>query len=224
MLGSYDETGQQVLDDNIMWTTSAKVAWQVTKSAQLSYFNNLQYKYIGHRNGGGTFADSAARNLNDKYPDVHQGKFTSPIGTKFVVDVSYNRFRADDKFGQRPEVADDAISRFDSVTSTYTVALPTYRDNDDVPRSALRQSEFLLRRARHPHWCSVHEGRREIVGMVHVGHASGVRERRSDPGEYVQRARSCSTSGKAPVAFELWNRDIGGLRAGQVERRSRSSS
>ena len=117
-----------MLDDNLMWTTSAKVAWQVTKSAQLSYFNNLQYKLIGHRNGGGTFAERRARNLNDKYPDVHQVKFTSPIGSRMVVDASYSRFRADDKFGQRPEVAADAISRFDAVTNTYAVALPTYRD------------------------------------------------------------------------------------------------
>ena len=77
-------TAAQVLDDNLMWTTSAKVAWQVTRTAQLSYFNNLQYKLIGHRNGGGTFAESRARNLNDKYPDIHQVKFTSTIGSRIV--------------------------------------------------------------------------------------------------------------------------------------------
>jgi len=118
-----------VLDDNIMWNLGSKVSWQVTRSAQLSYFNNLQYKKIGHRNGGGTFADSAARNLNDKYPDVHQIKWTMPVRSRAVVDVSWSRFRADDLFGQEPEVKDGDISRFDSVTQTYTVALPTYRDN-----------------------------------------------------------------------------------------------
>lgn len=128
LLGSYDPNGNQVLDDNLMWTTSAKVAWQVTRNAQLSYFNNLQYKLIGHRNGGGTFAESRARNLNDKYPDVHQVKFTTPIRSKFVVDASYSRFRADDKFGQEPEVKAGDISRFDAVSQTYTAALPTYRD------------------------------------------------------------------------------------------------
>ena len=128
LLGNYDSDGSQVLDDNLMWTTSAKVAWQVTRSAQLSYFNNLQYKLIGHRNGGGTFAESRARNLNDKYPDVHQVKFTTPVGTKLVVDTSYSRFRADDKFGQEPEVKSGDISRFDALSMTYTVALPTYRD------------------------------------------------------------------------------------------------
>ncbi len=45
-----------------------------------------------------------------------------------VVDASYSRFRADDKFGQRPEVKDGDISRFDAVTNAYVIALPTYRD------------------------------------------------------------------------------------------------
>jgi hypothetical protein len=129
VLGSYDASGKQVLDDNLMWTTGTKLSWQATRTAQLSYFNNLQYKRIGHRNGGGTFADSAARNYNDKYPDVHQVKWTAPIRGKSLLDLSWSRFRADDVFGQEPEVKDGDISHFDSVTQTYTVALPTYRDN-----------------------------------------------------------------------------------------------
>jgi len=128
LLGNYDPNGNQVLDDNLMWTTSAKIAWQVTRNVQLSYFNNLQYKLIGHRNGGGIFAESRARNLNDKYPDVHQIKFTAPIRSKFVVDASYSRFRADDKFGQEPEVKSGDLSRFENSSMTYTVALATYRD------------------------------------------------------------------------------------------------
>ena len=80
---------------------------------------------IGHRAGGGTFADSAARNYNYKCPDVHQVKFSSPINNQFLVDMSASRFRADDWFGREPEVAADAISHFDAVTNTYTVALPT---------------------------------------------------------------------------------------------------
>jgi len=130
VLGSYNADGTQVLDDNKMWTLGSKIAWQVTKAGQLSYFNNLQYKLIGHRNGGGTFADSVARNYNYKYPDVHQVKFTAPVHSRFLVDLSTSRLRADDWFGQEPQVASDAIARFDAVTNTYTVALPTYRDNE----------------------------------------------------------------------------------------------
>ena len=128
VLGSYDSTGKQVLDDNLMWTTGSKVSWQVNQTSQLSYFNNLQYKLIGHRSGGGTFADSNARNLNDKYPDVHQLKWTETIGSAMVFDMSVSRFRADDNFRKRPEVKEGDISHYDSVTATYTVALPTYRD------------------------------------------------------------------------------------------------
>src|SRR5262249_47324348 len=57
VLGSYNENGTQVIDDNIMWNTSGKISWQMGKSAQLSYFNNVQYKLIGHRSGGPAFAD-----------------------------------------------------------------------------------------------------------------------------------------------------------------------
>ncbi len=125
-LGSYNPDGTQVLDDNIMWTTTAKATWQMTRRAQLSYFFNLQYKLIGHR-GGGTFADGRARNYNDKYPTVNQVKYNSTIGSNKVFDVTYSRFRADDAFGSRPEVKPGDIATFDTTTQTSEVALPTYR-------------------------------------------------------------------------------------------------
>ena len=125
-LGSYNPDGTQVIDDNIMWTTTAKATWQISKSAQLSYFHNLQYKLIGHR-GGGTFADGRARNYNDKYPTVSQVKFNSPIGNNKVFDVTYSRLRIDDAFGSRPEVQPGDIATNDTTTQTSEVALPTYR-------------------------------------------------------------------------------------------------
>jgi hypothetical protein len=137
-LGSYNPDGTQVIDDNIMWTATAKATWQMTRSAQLSYFHNLQYKLIGHR-GGGTFADGRARNYNDKYPTVNQLKYTSPIGTKMVFDVSYNRFRADDAFGSRPEVKPGDIALMDTTTQISEVALPTYSAND-MHRDQVRSS------------------------------------------------------------------------------------
>ena len=71
------------------------------ENGQLSYFNNLQYKLIGHRAGGGTFSDGVARNYNYTYPDVHQVKFTLPVHGKFLVDLATSRFRADDVFRPR---------------------------------------------------------------------------------------------------------------------------
>ena len=117
-----------MLDDNIMWTMTGKVTWQMTKSAQLSYFHNLQYKLIGHR-GGGTFADGRARNYSDKYPTVNQLKYTTPIGGNKVFDVTYSRLRTDDAFGSRPEVQPGDIATNDTTTQISEVALPTYRAN-----------------------------------------------------------------------------------------------
>jgi hypothetical protein len=125
-LGSYNPDGTPVINDNIMWTATAKATWQMTRAAQLSYFHNLQYKLVGHR-GGGTFADGRARNYNDKYPTVNQLKYTSPIGTKMVFDATYSRFRADDAFGSRPEVKPGDIATNDTTTQISEVALPTYR-------------------------------------------------------------------------------------------------
>ena len=208
LLGSYDSNGSQVLDDNLMWTTSAKVAWQITKSAQLSYFNNLQYKLIGHRNGGGTFADSRARNLNDKYPDVHQVKFTTPLGTHVVIDASYSRFRADDKFGQEPEVQNGDISRFDSVTNTYTVALPTYRDLAAFRDQVLGSMSYFTGR---------HDIRFGYQFMTAVQKSStwstsGLRAvyRTGKPDSVnTYNVPITSTSSKIPVAYEPSYRDNG---------------
>lgn len=208
LLGNYDPSGAQVLDDNLMWTTSAKVAWQVTQGAQLSYFNNLQYKLIGHRNGGGTFAESRARNLNDKYPDVHQLKFTSPLGTRWVVDVSYSRFRADDKFGQEPEVKAGDISRFDSVTNTYTVALPTYRDNAMHRDQAFASMGYF--RGAH----DIRFGFQFTKGgeKSSAWSTSGMRAvyRNGVPDSVnTYNVPITSTSSRIPVGFELWDRDTG---------------
>src|SRR5438067_3967630 len=210
LVGQYDNTGKQVLDDNVMWTTSAKAAWQITKSAQLSYFNNTQYKFIGHRNGGGTFADSVARNFNDKYPTVHQVKFTSPLGTKMVVDITTNRFRADDKFGQRPEVAANAISHFDSVIGgsggTYTVALPTYRDNAMFREQVFSSLSFFagghdVRFGYQYTKGGEKSGVWSTSGMRAV-YASGVPTQVN-----TYNVAITSTSSKTPVAFTFWDRD-----------------
>jgi len=208
LLGNYDPNGQQVLDDNLMWTTSAKVAWQVTRGAQLSYFNNLQYKLIGHRNGGGTFAESRARNLNDKYPDVHQLKFTSPLGTKFVVDVSYSRFRADDKFGQEPEVNAGDISRFDSLTNSYTFALPTYRDNAMHRDQAFASFSYFTGRHDIRFGYQFAKGGEKSSSWSTSGMRAVYRNGVPDSVN-TYSVPITSTSSRIPVLFELWDIDNG---------------
>src|SRR5215813_1173958 len=208
LLGNYDPNGHQVLDDNLMWTTSAKVAWQVTRNAQLSYFNNLQYKLIGHRNGGGTFAESRARNLNDNYPDVHQVKFTSPIGSRIVVDVSWSRFRADDMFGQEPEVQAGDISRFDALSNSYTVALPTYRDNAMFRDQVLTSIGYFTGRHDIRFGYQFIDGGEKSSNWSTSGMRAVYRTGRPDSVN-TYNVPITSTSTRIPVAFEPWARDHG---------------
>jgi len=144
LLGNYNPDGTQVLDDNLMWTTSAKVAWQVTAPPS-SRIQQPAIQADRSPEWRGTFAESRARNSTTSTPDVHQVKFTSPFGSRVVVDVSWSRFRADDKFGQEPEVQAGDISRFDALTNTYTVALPTYPGQRDVQGSSPDQRGLLYR-------------------------------------------------------------------------------
>jgi hypothetical protein len=208
LVGNYDPDGRQVLDDNLMWTTSAKLAWQMTPYAQISYFNNLQYKLIGHRNGGGTFAESRARNLNDKYPDVHQVKFTSTIGTRMLVDLSYNRFRADDKFGQEPEVGAGDISRFDAVTSSYTVALPTYRDNAMHRDQAFGSMSIVTGRHDIRFGYQFSKGGEKSSAWSTSGMRAVYRSGVPDSVN-TYNVPITSTSSRIPVAFQLWDVDQG---------------
>ena len=144
LLGNYDTNGAQVLDDNIMWTIGSKLSWQATRNSQLSYFYNVQYKLIGHRNGGGLFADSKARNYSVKYPQVNQVKWTAPISSKIVLDVSGSLMRVSDDFRPEPGVSQGDISHFDSVTNTYTAALPTYHDNPEQRSVFLASMNYIL--------------------------------------------------------------------------------
>ena len=132
-LGSFDAKGNPVIDDYLMSTSTAKISWQMTKSAQLSYFDNLHYKGVYHRNGVGNnntnFSDNLARTLNTKWPNVQQVKFTTPYRSSFVIDLAYARLRDDDRFDPRPELGAGAISRFDANTNTFTEAWPTYNFN-----------------------------------------------------------------------------------------------
>jgi hypothetical protein len=134
-----------VPDDNILWNTTLKLSYQLTKSAQISYFNNLQYKLIGHR-GGATFGDEHARQYNFKYPNVNQLKYTSPFGTKVVMDVTYNHFRADDCFCKEPEVKPGTVSKTDIVTMVQTDALPTYNDRMMYRDQVKASGSFFLKR------------------------------------------------------------------------------
>ena len=127
-LGSYNPDGSQTPDDHYLYTTNNKVAWQVSQDTQFSYFFTLQRKVNGHRLGG-NFADSRASNSNNKYPTVHQVKWTKSQSSRLLFDASTSHFLVDDRFSRQPDVQEGDIARFDEVTNYATIALGTYSNN-----------------------------------------------------------------------------------------------
>jgi carboxypeptidase family protein/TonB-dependent receptor-like protein len=138
-IGNYNADGTEVLDNDIIWTTSGKVSWQVNKNTQLSYFNNTQYKLQGHRSPGSGFFDNNASIYNYKYPTVNQAKFTSVLSSSLLVDVTYSRLRASDTFNPQPGVLPGTIATFDSTTQISGNAQPSYNINDHH-RNSIRAS------------------------------------------------------------------------------------
>jgi hypothetical protein len=127
-LGSYNPDGTQTPDDHYLYTTNNKISWQVSRNTQFSYYFTLQRKVNGHRLGG-SFADSRASNSNNKYPTVHQTKWTSSRSSRLLLDASSSVFLVDDRFTRQPDVQMGDIARFDQVTNTATIALGTYSNN-----------------------------------------------------------------------------------------------
>lgn len=127
ILGAYNPDGSQGLDRNVLWSGTGKISWQMTPSAQLSYYNNTQYKLNGRFAGNqrATFDEDRATQYVFKYPTVNQVKFTTPVGSSRLFDVTYSRFRSDNAFTPQPGVQVGDIPTFDTVTSVGGVGLPT---------------------------------------------------------------------------------------------------
>jgi hypothetical protein len=131
LLGSYNPDGTQVPDDNFLWNNSNKVAWQVTPSGQLSYYYTIQRKVNGHRASTTQFVESGATQRNDKTPQLNQAKWTSPLMSKMVLDLSASLIRNRDWQVWPKEAKADYIAGFDQVTNTLLRILPTYQDTEN---------------------------------------------------------------------------------------------
>ncbi|MCM3879438.1 MAG: carboxypeptidase regulatory-like domain-containing protein [Vicinamibacterales bacterium] len=130
LLGSYNTDGTQVPDDNDLFNSSSKIAWQVNSTSQLSYFYTIQHKVNGHRASTTMFVESGATQRNEKMPQVHQIKWTSTPNSKMVFDASTSVFRVSDEFTPPKEGKMDMIAGFDQVTNTLLRILPTYTISD----------------------------------------------------------------------------------------------
>ncbi len=128
-LGSYEPSGAQVLDDNVMRNLAVKLSYQATPNNQVSYLFNWHNKLIGHRTGSTDFFESRALWSNDKYMTVNQAKWTTTLSPDMVMDVGGSLMSGTDPFHPQPQVRAGDIPRFDSVLRNHTVANPNYYDN-----------------------------------------------------------------------------------------------
>src|SRR5205823_10570613 len=131
--GNYNPDGTQVPDDNFLANASGKLAWQTSPTNQISYFYTLQHKGNGHLGvGGSTFVQSGATTRVDKWPQVHQVKWTSSLSTKMVMDISASRLHIPESFSWPKPAKDGDIAGFDQVTNTLLTVLPTYPSKDSL--------------------------------------------------------------------------------------------
>jgi len=128
-LGSYDPSGAQVLDDNLIRNLAVKLSYQASRNNQINYLFDWHNKLIGHRTGtSADFFESKALQLNDKYMNVHQVKWTGTLSSKMVMDIGVSLMRGTDPFHPEPGVKPGDIPVFDSVTKNHTVANTGYYD------------------------------------------------------------------------------------------------
>ena len=193
-LGSYNPDGTQTPDDHYLYTTNNKVAWQMSRTSQFSYYFTLQRKVNGHRLGG-SFADSRASNNNNKYPTVHQVKWTRSQSSRLLFDAATSHFLVDDRFSRQPDVQDGDIARFDSVTNYGDDCARHLQQQPDVPRRAHRQRQLFHDDARH-------QGRlldelREADGqrVFDLRDAGGVSQRHSRPRQHLEHAGQLGDAG-----------------------------
>jgi hypothetical protein len=127
-LGNYDLNGQQALDDNRQIDVAAKLSWQVNRSSQLSYLYYLNNKGQFHRVAvpAGSYYNSQATYLDNKFPSVHQVKWTNVLSSKLLLDASASLMHGVDRFLPSGGVGPGALPEVDDVLRTYTGALSYY--------------------------------------------------------------------------------------------------
>jgi hypothetical protein len=132
-VGSYNSDGTQLLSDNTLLDGLAKVSWAPTKNQQLHYFYTKQLKGRYHVAGGPTvtqFFDTAASGYNPSKNTVNVGRWTDVMSSRMVLDAGAESMNGQTNTLPQPQVAPNAIPRFDSTLRTNTVASATYAINN----------------------------------------------------------------------------------------------
>lgn len=128
-VGSYNSDGTQLLSDNTLKDYFGKLSWAVGKNTQLHYFSTYQLKGRYHVAGGPTvtqFFETQSANYNPSENVINLIKWTSVLGPHTVIDIAGNAMNGQNNSFPQPQVPDDAIAHYDTVSRTFTTAQGRY--------------------------------------------------------------------------------------------------
>ena len=129
-VGSYNADGTQLLSDNQLRQTTAKVSFAINPSQQLHYVQSWVHKGRYHVAGGPNvteFFSNEATTLNPARHWFHLARWTNVLSQKSVLDVAVSFAYGNNHLLPQPEVKDGDIAKFDAVTRINTGARRTYQ-------------------------------------------------------------------------------------------------
>ena len=133
-LGSYNSDGTQMVDRNKQYDYSIKVSGQVNNNNQVHYLHRLNNRVgynrtLSQLTTANDFYETNATRIQTLPSPMDQVSWKSTLSSKFLLEAMVSRFvTTQTGDGRQAGVELDDIARFDSVTSTYAVAQPTYSD------------------------------------------------------------------------------------------------
>jgi carboxypeptidase family protein len=129
-VGSYNADGTQLLSDNQLRQTTAKVSWAMNQNQQLHYVQSWVHKGRYHVAGGPNvteFFSNEATTLNPARHWFHLARWTDVLSSKSVLDVAASFAYGNNHLLPQPEVVAGAVAKFDAVTRINTGARRTYQ-------------------------------------------------------------------------------------------------
>ncbi|MGH9387686.1 MAG: TonB-dependent receptor [Vicinamibacterales bacterium] len=130
-VGSYNADGTQLLSDNQLRQTTAKVSLALNQSQQLHYVQSWVHKGRYHVAGGPNvteFFSNEATTYNPARHWFHLARWTDVLSSKSVLDVAVSFAYGNNHLLPQPDLQKEgALAKFDAVTRINTGARRTYQ-------------------------------------------------------------------------------------------------
>src|SRR5262245_8703962 len=129
-VGSYNADGTQLLSDNQLRQTTAKVSFALSQKQQLHYVQSWVHKGRYHVAGGPNvteFFSNEATTYNPARHWFHLARWTDVLSDKTMLDVAVSFAYGNNHLLPQAEVKNGDLAKFDAVTRINTGARRTYQ-------------------------------------------------------------------------------------------------